>query len=408
MDKVGMAAIRKNNTQNRILHIIRSKGKVSKMDIKKISRYSMVTVLDTIDAMVERGLVYYAEKVNTKSGRKPTYITLNPQGGYFLGLSFNATEITLTMLDFCGGTLDFEKMTLESRKLSVEYVLGQLYLLLEDMLGRHRDIREKIMGIGVGTPGYVDELNGLCIFYPHIAQWQNIPLKALLEERVPDIPIYVENNSNAMALAYKWLCPEGADTTSIIVSIRSGVRMSCLISNVLYRGKNFTAGEIGHIRVNGGSRYCPCGKQGCLETEISEKAIVEKILEGVRVNRFINLWEMAGQDETRVDMNLFIESVRRGHPDSIALLDELCDYLGDTVTQIVNMFNPSNVFFNARISDLGDIFYDRMNAIVRERAIFVALDGLTLAPVAFGNKTAAIGAATIVMERELSFVDATI
>ena len=409
MNNIGMGLIRKNNTRNRILHIIRSRKKVSKMDIKKISKYSMITVLDTIDSLFRENLILYAEKVNTaKSGRKPTHIAINPQGGYFLGLTFNAAEISVALLNYCGELEYFRRYPLEQEKVSVNYVLRRIYSVLDSFLRRYSSIRSKIIGLGVGAPGYIDEEQGLCVFYPHIKNWRSIPLRELLSRRVKDIPVYIDHNTNAMLLSYRWLRPESTEGMLALISIRSGIRMSCMINSVLYKGKNFSAGEIGHTKVSGGARRCPCGKTGCLESEISEKAIRLKILEGIRRNRFAKLWKRAGRNENKVDMDLFIALVREGDPDALAMLEEICNYLGDSITQLVNILNPSRVILNTSLCDLGDLFIEKLKRIVWEQGIFVALDGLSIEPVAFGDKSAAIGAAAIVMERELDFVDAII
>jgi len=409
MNNSGMGLIRKNNTRNRILHIIRSRKKVSKIDIKRASKYSMVTVLDTINTLIKKDLIFYAEKAEVKkSGRKPTHISINPQGGYFLGLSFQASEMALALLDYCGEVLDFTLDSFDQKKLSRQYVLEQIYSALDDALERHTAIRHKIIGIGIGAPGYIDDEQGLCVFYPHIKNWDSVPLKSLLAERVPDIPIHVDHNTDAMLLAYRWLLPESAKGTLMLISIRTGVKMSCMIDSVLYKGKNYTAGEIGHTKVSGGSRYCPCGKKGCLESEISEKAIIIKILEGIRVKRFAKMWESAGFHKNNITINMFISSIKDGDADSLALLDEICNYLGDSITQLVNILNPSRVILNTSLCDLGPLFFDRLRQIIFNQGIFVALDGLSLEPVALGRETAAIGAAAIVMERELNFVDATI
>ena len=409
MSNSGMALIRKNNTRNRILYIIRSRKKVSKIEIKRISKYSMVTVLDTVEVLLKKKLIFYAEKVNSnRIGRKATHISLNPEGGYFLGLSFQAAELSLALLDYCGELVDFSRYAFDQKKVAAKPVLEQIYSVLDDALKRHAALRSKIIGIGIGAPGYIDEEQGLCVFYPHIENWQSIPLRSLLAERIPDIPIYIEHNTNAMLLAYRWLFPENNKGTLVLISIRSGIKMSCMIDSVLYKGKNFTAGEIGHIKVSGGSRFCPCGKTGCLESEISEKAIRTKLLEGIRVNRFGKLWKSAGFDKNNVDIDLFISSIRLGDTDSLVLLDEVCNYLGDSITQLVNILNPSRIILNTSLCELGPEFFDRLKNVVWKQGVFVALEGLSLEPVAFGKQSAAIGAAAIVMERELNFLDATI
>ena len=408
MDTIGMGQLRKNNTRNRILQIIRTQGRASKIEIKNISRYSMATVLDAVDALLADGLVYYAEKGNTKSGRRPTYISLKPEGGYFLGISFHAREATAVLLDYCGEVLDHKVEAFHPEDVTVEYMVGRLQAMLRDMLAAHRALRPRLLGVGVGTPGYVDDKNGVCVYYSHIENFRNVPLQALLEQAADGLPVYLENNSNAMSLAYKWLHPENVEGSSVIISIRSGVRMSSLINGILHKGMSLTAGEIGHIRVEGSSRYCPCGKQGCLDTEASDNAVLEKILAGVKVNRFAPLWEMAGRDSANVDMDLFIRSVQAGHADSVALLEEVCARLGECLAQIINMLNPGKIIFNARLCALGPLFFDRIRHSLQDRAIYLALEGLTLEPVAFGDKSAAIGAAAIVMERQLACVDAAI
>lgn len=403
-----MGLIRKNNTRNRILHIIRAGGRVSKMDIKKISRYSMDTVLDTVDALLAEGLIYNAEKVSTRSGRRPTHISINPAGGYFLGVSFHAREVSTVLLDYAGEAVDYDACAIDPDERTPDGVLRRILNRLDAMLAAHTDKRARIFGIGVGAPGYLDDETGVCIFYPHIPDWRDIPLRSIVAEHIPDIPVFVENNANGMALVYKWLVPGPADATTVVISIRSGVRMSCLIGSALYRGRNYAAGEIGHIRTANGTRYCPCGKRGCLESEISELAIREKILEGVRANRFAALWQTIGENPAAVDMSCFLDAVRQNQRDAVALLDETCDYLAESVAQIVNFLNPESVVFNSRLCELGDVFFDRLTRGIRERAVFVALEGLELKPVVFGERTAAIGAAAIVMEHALGYVDAII
>ena len=403
-----MAFIRNRNTRNRILNIIRTKGQSYKGEIKKITRYSMVTVLDTIEQLEKEDAIICIGKSVTKNGRRPTYYALNPDACYYFGLAFHATELSWVLVDFCGVKRDFYSEAIPEAHRNKKYVLSRIYAVLADALNKHSSLLQKIKGIGIGSPGYVDEKQGIIIFYSHIPAWQNVPLKSLVEQRVPDIPIYVENNVNAMALLYKWITPAVASSCYVIITIRSGVRMSLLTGTSLHKGKSFTSGEIGHIRTHGGMRYCPCGKRGCLDTEVSEISLRQKLLEGVRVGRFKEVWEMSGNDANKVDIDLFFSSVRLGHTDSLQLLDEICDFLSDGITQIINTINPSNVVISSRYCELKGLFFDRLKKNIWERAIDVSLKGLSLEPIAFGEESLAIGAAALVMENTSEFVDAVI
>jgi predicted NBD/HSP70 family sugar kinase len=408
MKDQGSGVIRKNNTRNRILSLIRERGKISKTQLKQETRYSMVTILSTIDELLAEGLIYYAEKGKAPSGRKPTYISLNPGGGYFVGLTFNATDMSGAILDYGGEMIDHFSEALDRASLSEGYVLERLAANLLMVLDKLRDKRKLIIGIGVGSPGYLDEKTGVSIFYPHIPRWQNVDILGFLSPLVPDIPIYIEHNTNGMALAYKWLRPEYRGLSYIIISVRSGVRMSFVFDKILYKGKNYTAGEIGHIRVDRGRRYCPCGKYGCLESEVSETAIRERILEGVKANRYGWLWEQAARDSGKVNVDLFVRGVLEGDQDCMELLDELCDFLGESITRLLNILNPDRVILSSRLNRIGPPLLERLQRKLEEGAIFVALQNFSLEFTGFGDALAAVGAACIVMDQELTYVDAII
>ncbi|MCL2477855.1 MAG: ROK family protein [Treponema sp.] len=408
MNNVGMGLIRKRNTRNRILGIIRSSVKISKVAIKNQTQYSMITVLNTIDELIGEGLIHYAEKPKTSNGRRPTYISLTPDGGYFLGVSFNAADISSALLDYSGKTVDYYCLSIPPDELSVEYVIEKVKETIHLMLSRHADIQDKLYGIGIGAPGYIDEKNGLSIFYPHIPGWKDIPLLDILQEDNPGKKLYFEHNTNAMTLAYKWLRPQYRDLNYVIISIRSGVRMSYIINGSLYRGKSSTTGEIGHISVNNGSRLCPCGKRGCLDTEISETAIKQKIIEWINVGRFQEMWKSVGCDQNKVGVELLVEYAKKGDSDSLALLSEIYQYLGLSIAQILNILNPNCIIISSKLCGLGDQLTSGLMNVVSEHAIFVTLQDFTITNTEFGSTLAAVGAAAIVMEHELDFVEMTI
>jgi len=43
--------------------------------------------------------------------------------------------------------------------------------------------RERVRGVGVGTPGLIIEETGTIVFAPNVPGWTDLPLKSLLEQR---------------------------------------------------------------------------------------------------------------------------------------------------------------------------------------------------------------------------------
>ena len=90
---------RKNYQRNKMLSVIRLHENISRNDVKKITAYSMTTVLSTIDELIQEGLVYEESCNDSRVGRKPVWLRINPEGGYFLGVEFNRNAIHCVALD---------------------------------------------------------------------------------------------------------------------------------------------------------------------------------------------------------------------------------------------------------------------------------------------------------------------
>lgn len=80
---------RKFFKRNKILSIIRYSDNISRNDVKKLTLYSIPTVRDIIDELINEGLVYEEECDDSRIGRRPIWLKLNPSGAYFIGVEFN-------------------------------------------------------------------------------------------------------------------------------------------------------------------------------------------------------------------------------------------------------------------------------------------------------------------------------
>lgn len=58
---------------------------------------------------------------------------------------------------------------------------------------------ESVAGIGIGVPGLVDRATGVVYDVLNIANWKEVPLKAIIEEQF-NIPVYVDNDSNCFTM----------------------------------------------------------------------------------------------------------------------------------------------------------------------------------------------------------------
>lgn len=129
-----------------------------------------------------------------------------------------------------------------------------------------------LLGIGVGVPGDVDA-QGTGIVNSTQLGWTNAPIGSSLRREL-GLPVLVENNVNAVAMAERLYGLGRRHRSFLVVTIGTGVGAAIVVDGVIVRGTRGGAGEIGHIPVREQGPLCSCGNRGCLETFISEGALV--------------------------------------------------------------------------------------------------------------------------------------
>ena len=131
------------------------------------------------------------------------------------------------------------------------------------------------MGVGVGASGLVDPATGVNVVAPNLG-WHDVPIREILARRLK-MPVFVDNNVRAMALAEAMFGAGRGVSTLAFVYSRVGVGAGFVVAGDVYRGSRAGAGEIGHTTmIPAGGARCRCGNTGCLEMLVSEPEIVRQ------------------------------------------------------------------------------------------------------------------------------------
>lgn len=397
--------VRKRNKYNRILNIIRNHENISRSEVKNLSKYGMSTVLKGIDELLKQGLIIEAGIGESQGGRKPIWLAVNPDGGYFIGIEFYARRIFSVVLNLTGEKIYRNKTDIEPDSDSTA-ILQAINSVIKEMLDFLGSAASKVFGIGIGVPGQINKQAGISIEYGHIHGWSNIRIKDEIEKTF-DIPTYIENNTKVMALAHKWLKPYGETEDFLFLCIRSGIGMACMLNDRLYLGKNNNAGEIAHFALPNSNRRCYCGKIGCLDMEASNDAILSKIREGIKVGRFARLSAMVDNPDA-IDMDTFVQAVKMGYDDAMELLEETATYLGYALAAAINILNPGKIVIWGDIAKAEDVFIEMLWESIRRYALSLNLQDLKIEYSQWGEDLGALGAATLIMQQEFGFFDAPI
>lgn len=398
---------RKFYQRNKILYLIRTENNVSRNDIKKLTSYSMTTVLKITEEMIRDNLIYEEECLESRVGRKPVWLRLNPQGAYFIGLEFNRYKLHCNILNFTMDIIYKDELYFSEESISSSEILQNLFKTIEKALEWLGDKAKRIIGIGIGVPGYSDPKSGVAISYKFIENWDHIPIQKIIEERF-QLPCFVDNNINAMVYAYKWIVYKGNCDNMIFISIRTGIRAMPIINNTTISSTFGFPGELGHIKLSGKNRLCMCGQYGCLNSEASEFAIINKIKEWTRIGKLKFITDNSADTHKATLFSLFIQGVREKDSDCLELLEQVAKYLGDGLAIMINLFAPQRIVLFGELTKTGQPLLNFLQNRIAEKALQENLPDLEITTSGFGPDLGASGAACLAMQESFAFVEEAI
>jgi predicted NBD/HSP70 family sugar kinase len=204
---------------------------------------------------------------------------------------------------------------------------------------------------------------------------------------------------NAGAVGEHWHGAGKGHDNLLYVSVNVGIGSGIILHGELYDGANGSAGEIGHATIVPDGYRCKCGNSGCLETVASTAAIAVRAREKVRECSESLLLEWSKDTLQSITSSMVIKAADQGDPLAIEVVQEAACYLGIAIANTINLFNPSLVIIGGEMLKLGDLFLDPVREQVHRRAFSIPLAAVEVVPSSLRYQAAAIGAATLVIDR---------
>lgn len=201
---------------------------------------------------------------------------------------------------------------------------------------------------GVSCGGPLDAAAGVLHSPVHLPGWADVPIADLVASAF-NVPAVLENDATAGALGeYLFGAGRGARSMAYL-TISTGIGGGAVLDGRLFSGAAGNGGEFGHQVVRQGGRRCKCGRKGCVEAYASGTAIAERATEAVRSGRSSALSQLASI--TAADVAFFAGT------DDLAseLWNEAIDSLGEAITNLVNILEPSVVVLGGGVTRSGKV-----------------------------------------------------
>lgn len=343
------------NQQADLLLRVRARDGWSRVELARSLNLAPSTVGIYVDHLVEEGYLFEGKAAERDFGRPPTILALNPQGGRFIGVDFEARNIMAVAVDFSQRPLKQVHDRIAVAE-PVDNILKKIEHAIETV-GAGDD--RKVLGIGVGVPGVLDPAKGLALSYKHIKGWEKVPLVSRLTERF-GVPVFVENTVRTMALAELWFGQGRGLRNFICLGVRSGLGAGIIIDGQVYHGADNRAGEIGDW---------PCVVPGVNGAGASPVVPAFTRLEDIASLRSLQsrLAAAAGKGpnslatpRAEVSVEALAQAALEGDKTVLAFLDQVAHAFGLALNQLNCAFNPQKIILAGAFTAFGDVFLRRL------------------------------------------------
>jgi glucokinase len=132
------------------------------------------------------------------------------------------------------------------------------------IVDRLRSAGSSVAGVGVGLCAQLTDSGRRVVNSPNL-HWRDVPIADLLEARITDLPIRIDNDLNAILLGEQ-LCGAARGCRDVVALYPgTGIGGAVMVDGRVVHGAGGFAGEVGHV-IFEGELPCGCGRTGCAET----------------------------------------------------------------------------------------------------------------------------------------------
>ena len=257
-------------------------------------------------------------------------------------------------------------------------------------------LENKIVGIGLGSPGTLDIKNGI-VNYANNLGWENLHVADIFHEILP-YPVRLTNDANAASLGEAKYGAGKSYDSIIMLTLGTGVGGGIIINGKLYEGNEGKGAELGHSVIVVDGEQCTCGRKGCLETYASATALIRETKKAMHSNRRSLMWKVC-PDIDLVGGKVPFEAAKQGDKTAIDVLDDYIKYLGEGILNFCNIFRPNVIVLSGGIANAGDYLFDRVNKYIKDRNYgYKMTPEVKVVPAELGYDSGKIGAAALFFE----------
>ncbi len=335
------ADLKSNNTAL-VMYILLTHPHIARNEIIGLTRLAPSTVSNITSSLMDRGLIKRVGNLGQGgAGRKSDLLARNPQAKSVAAIHITPERSTLGIVDLGYETTEEREVIFEQgfAEADTDSVLDELEDLIESS-----GTKRRLGAIGLAIPNH---------------PYNVTDIERRFRERYPSLPVYRINNTEAMTV-YEYYSSLRRDYHTIgYVYVGTGIGSGLVINGDLYQGVNGNACDLGHMYMTDRPLLCRCGREGCVETVASERAV------GERLREHFHLPKAPVREEL---IEYLSARLREKDPFVVELLSEAAEYLGKAIFNLVAIADPQLLVVAGRFNALNPLYSSLVEEAYMARA----------------------------------------
>jgi glucokinase len=299
-------------------------------------------VTNVVSTLISTGLVETLGEGDSTGGRPPDILRFNARHGCVAGVEITRDVLRFLLADLNGQELAHSQTVIKKSESTPPQVCRHIATVLWQLLRERKLTRNQLLRLTVGVPAIVNVDQGTVLALTALQDWNNVPLASMLARQL-NCPVLVENDTNLAAQGELHFGAARGEGNFVFITIGEGVGAGIFLNGSIYRGSQWSAGEIGYLRVPDISREHPAiHKYGELETALSAPGILKGWRASDQASRFrsrvkgvADVWDLAAA----------------GNAEAKRLLRQRATILADVILDLALILNPNLILLGGEVGN---------------------------------------------------------
>jgi glucokinase len=302
---------------------------------------SAPSVTNVVATLISTGLVETVGEGDSTGGRPPDILRFKAEHGCVAGVEITRDVLRFSLADLNGRELTRSETLIQKSKSTPRRICRQIAEQLWQLLRKEGLSRKQLFRLTVGVPAIVNVDEGTVLAFTALQDWNKVPLGPMLARELK-CPVFIDNDTNLAAQGEFHSGAARGESDFVFITIGEGVGAGVFLNGRIYRGSQWSAGEIGYLRVPDISREHPSiHKYGKLETALSASGILKSwrarghATRRPRVTRVADIWDLAAS----------------GNAEAKRLLSQRATILADVILDLALILNPNLILLGGEVGN---------------------------------------------------------